>query len=87
MHTAGQGVERLLLLDVDGERSVTATTGLRTGPLGGGHHGLRCGLGHGEGDTTFLVTFCQVHQVQTGLLLKLLEALDSDLTVGGTGNQ
>ena len=86
MHTAGQSVERLLLLDVDGKRSVTATTGLRTGPLGGGHHGLRCGLGHGEGNTTFLVTFCQVHQVQTGLLLELLEALNSNLTVRGTGN-
>ena len=86
VHTAGQGVERLLLLDVDGERSVAATAGLRTGPLGGGHHGLRCRLGHGEGDTTFLVTFCQVHQVQTGLLLELLEALDSNLTVRSTRN-
>ena len=86
VHTAGQGVERLLLLDVDSERSVAATAGLRTGPLGRGHHGLRCGLGHGEGNTTFLVTLCQVHQVQTGLLLELLEALDSNLTVRSTRN-
>ena len=81
----GEGVERLVALDVDRERRVAAPAGLGARPLGRGDHRHRGDLGVGEGDLLALVLGGEVGQLRAGALLQELEALGREVAVGHPG--
>ena len=87
VHSSGQGVERLEVLDVDGERCVAAAAGFAAGPFRAGDHRDRARLGVGVGDALFLTALGQMRQPLAGALLQLEEALDRQPAVGGPGQR
>ena len=87
VHSAGERVKRLELLDVHGERCVPTAAGLTARPLRAGQHRNRASLDIGEGDATLLAALGKVHQPPSGPPLQLAKALDGQPAVAGPGER
>src|SRR5689334_19819099 len=81
----GQRVPRLEAFGVDGERRVSAATGLRARPLGGCVDRDRPSLRVGEADSLTLALLRQVDKLDAGAALQRLEALNGKAPVRRTG--
>ena len=85
MHTPGQRVKRLEPLYVHRERGIASAAFLRSRPFRRGEHRDRALLGVGEADLLVGVALGQFDERRADALLELLEAVDGQSPVGGTG--
>ena len=85
MHAAGQGVERLVIGQVDGERGVASPVLLDAGPLGGSDDFRWAFLDHVPVDARAFHPAHQIHHVRAHALSLVAEAFFSNRTIGHTG--